>query len=317
MKSLFSKSLWQNFVCLVVSSAILTSGFSMASESQFASQPSTQPLTNSLADGADNSNVSVLEVEGHLKKVLNSELRSEENRARDAFRNPEEVIKFFEIKPSDHVLEVWPGNGWYSEILAPYLKAQGKLTAATFSLDNLNSKDKRHAFWSKISREYIESMSDHAVYGLVNFTEYQPPVKTQLAPDNSVDVALIIRSLHVWDEEGFLLSGLKDVYRALKPGGTLAIIQHRADSTSENTSTAVEGYLTESYVIKAAENAGFIFESSSEINANPKDTKDYLRGVYTLPPTLAMGAAERAKYLDIGESDRMTLKFVKRKSREQ
>ena len=246
-----------------------------------------------------------------LAEILQAPHRSEESRYRDDFRNPQDVFTFFDIKPTDTVLEVWPGNGWYSEILGPYLKDSGQLIAATFSTTNQNSDDKRKAFWSRVALEYREKVSDKSIYGDVIFTELDPPEALDVATPDSVDIALIIRSLHIWDENGDLLIGLKAVYDAVKPGGTLGVIQDRADSISDISSMAGEGYLAQDYVIAAAEKIGFEFVASTEINANPKDSKNYPRGVYTLPPTLAMGALDQELYLNIGESDRMTLKFRK------
>lgn len=248
-----------------------------------------------------------------VSPILLGDHRSKENKSRDDFRHPQKVIDFYEIKPSDTVLEVWPGNGWYSEILGPYLKEEGQLVAATFGIDNENSKDKRLAFWTKIAIEYREKMSDEALYGDVIFTEFEPPERLDVADVDSIDKALIIRSLHIWDEVGQMQQGLQSVFKALKPGGLLGIIQHRSTQLSDFSSSAPEGYLAENYVIQAAENAGFKLVESSDINSNPKDTKDYPKGVYTLPPTLAMGALDQDKYIAIGESDRMTLKFVKPK----
>lgn len=247
----------------------------------------------------------------NIEEILNGDHRSVEHKARDNFRHPADVIKFFNIKPSSTVLEVWPGNGWYSEILAPYLKDNGQLVAATFGLNNQNSDDKRLAFWSKIALEYREKMSDQALYGTVLFTEFEPPEQIDIAEVDSIDIAIIVRTLHIWDEVGQMQQGLESVHKALKPGGILGVIQHRSTQFSDFSSSAPEGYLAENYVIKAAENAGFKLVETSEINSNDADTKDYPKGVYTLPPTLAMGALDQDKYLAIGESDRMTLKFVK------
>lgn len=248
-----------------------------------------------------------------IAPILSGDHRSEENKARDAFRHPLKVIGFYDIKPSDTVLEVWPGNGWYSEILGPYLKDKGQLVAATFGINNENSKDKRLAYWTKIAIEYRDKMSDEELYGEVIFTEFEPPERLDVAEVDSIDKALIIRSLHIWDEVGQMQQGLQSVFKALKPGGILGVVQHRSTQISDFASSAPEGYLAESYVIQAAENAGFKLVESSDINANPKDTKDYPKGVYTLPPTLAMGALDQDKFIAIGESDRMTLKFVKPK----
>ncbi len=246
-----------------------------------------------------------------LDEIIKGKHRAEKNVARDQYRHPKQAIEFFGTKPTDHVLEMWPGTGWYSEILAPYVKGQGKFTAATFSVGNMSSEDKRDASWSKTALKYREKMSDKSLYGNVNFSEFDPPQMYRVAPDNSVDVAYLIRTMHIWDEQGILLKGLEAIYDALKPNGVLAVVQHRGNASMEIGSVAVEGYLDERYVIKVAEKAGFKLQAKSEINANLKDTKDHPKGVYTLLPTLAMGKKDKAKYLDIGESDRMTLKFIK------
>jgi predicted methyltransferase len=248
-----------------------------------------------------------------LEDIINGEHRSADNKSRDNFRHPQKTIEFFGTKPSDHVLEMWPGNGWYSEILAPYVKDNGKFTAVTFSVDNLNSDDKRASSWSKTALRYREKMSDKSLYGNVKFTEFEPPAQLKVAKPGSVDVAYIVRVMHIWDEQGILAQGLKSVHKALKPGGVLAVIQHRGDEVAGIGSSAVEGYLGEKYVIEAAKSAGFKLVASSDINANSKDTKNHPKGVYTLPPMLAMGAKDSDKYIEIGESDRMTLKFVKTK----
>ena len=249
-----------------------------------------------------------------LDDILESEHRSDKNVARDQFRHPKETIEFFGTKPTDHVLEMWPGTGWYSEILAPYVKDQGKYTAVTFAIDNMNSGIKRDAAWSKTALKYIDKMSDSSLYGDVSFKEFEPPQKYQCAEPGTIDVAYVVRTMHIWDEEGILLQGFESIWDALKPGGVLAVVQHRGQSTSSIGSTAVEGYMDERYVIDVAKKAGFVLAAKSEINANTKDLKNYPRGVYTLPPTLAMGKKDRKKYQTIGESDRMTLKFVKPQS---
>jgi len=246
-----------------------------------------------------------------LDEILASEHRSEKSSARDQYRNPKQTIEFFGTKPTDHVLEMWPGTGWYSEILAPYVKEQGKYTAATFSTDNITSDNKRDAFWSRTALKYKKKMSDKALYGDVVFTEFAPPQKYRCAEASSVDVAYVVRTMHIWDEEGILQQGIESIYDALKPGGVLAVVQHRGQASTSIGSVAVEGYLDERYVVEVAEKAGFQLVDTSEINANASDTKDYPKGVYALPPTLAMGKKDKARYLAIGESDRMTLKFVK------
>jgi predicted methyltransferase len=246
-----------------------------------------------------------------LDEILASTIRSDENKARDKARHPKETIEFFGTKPTDHVLEMWPGEGWYSEILAPYVKDKGKFSAVTFATGNLNSQDKREAFWSKNALTYIEKMSDKDIYGDVNFFEFEPPKLMDLKGIAPVDVAYIVRTLHIWDEFGAFAQGLQLIHDVLKPGGILAIVQHRGNAISQNASSAGEGYLDERYVIETAERNGFKLVERSEVNLNMKDTKDYPKGVYALPPVLAMGNTDREKYIAIGESDRMTLKFIK------
>lgn len=249
-----------------------------------------------------------------LDDIIDGKHRSEENKERDEYRHPAKVLEFFGTQPNQHVLEMWPGNGWYSEILAPYVKDKGKYTAVTFAVDNLNSDDRKAAFWSKTALKYREKMSDKAIYGNVAFGEFEPPRKVELTKNNSVDVAYVVRVMHIWDEEGMLSQGLSSIYEALKPGGILAVIQHKGDEIQGIGSAAGEGYLGQNYVIEASEKVGFKFVESSDVNANPKDTKNYPKGVYSLPPMLAMGAKNKDKYMDIGESDRMTLKFIKPRS---
>jgi len=247
----------------------------------------------------------------NLSTILKGEHRSEENKARDQFRHPQKVLEFFNVEPDDHVLEMWPGSGWYSEILAPYVKEKGVFSAATFATDNLNSEDKRDAFWSKIANKYREKMSDSDLYGDVHFSVFQNSKFEGNDLPAQVDVILIVRTLHVWDEMGQMQESLKNLFKILKPGGVLGIVQHRANSISDFASTAGEGYMDQRYVVNAAEQAGFKLTATSEINQNLRDTKDYPKGVYALPPMLAMGKLNKKKYLSIGESDRMTLKFVK------
>jgi predicted methyltransferase len=246
-----------------------------------------------------------------LDEILNSSHRSDENKSRDEARHPKETIEFFGTKPTDHVLEMWPGDGWYSEILAPYVKDKGHFSAVTFSTGNLNSSNKRDVSWSRNALSYKEKMSDVALYGKVDFFEFEPPKSFDLKDIKPVDVVYVIRNLHVWDEYGALNHAIQAIYTVLKPNGILAVVQHRGDAVSKNASSAAEGYLDERYVIEAIEKNGFELVSSSEINLNLNDTKDYPKGVYALPPVLAMGGTERDKYIGIGESDRMTLKFIK------
>ncbi len=246
-----------------------------------------------------------------LQHLAQSDQRSLENRARNKYRNPVQTLQFFGLQPTMSVLEVWPGHGWYTEILAPFLKQHGQLTLAQFRQNDGSLKDDRSIFWARVSQRLEQRIADHSDYfGHLTFVELDPPA-IYPAMSEQFDMVLSFRNAHIWNEEGHLANTLKTLFAALKPGGVLGMVEHRAGRLSDIASSAVEGYLDESYVIAAAELAGFELVASSEVNANPADTKNYPKGVYALPPTLAMGQQNKNIYMAIGESDRMTLKFIK------
>lgn len=247
-----------------------------------------------------------------LAEVLASPYRSAENKARDAFRHPQQTLQFFGLQPQHSVLEVWPARGWYTEILAPYLKEQGQLTIANFRLNDGTLEDEKKIFWARLANKLqqdIQKYPDH--FGKVQMMQFDPPALMQAGQVNQYDMVLSFRNSHIWNEAGYLLDVYRALFDMLKPGGTLGLVEHRSSRLSEIASKAGEGYLDEYYVIAVAQQAGFVLVERSEINANPKDSKDYPKGVYALPPTLAMGSQDKEKYLAIGESDRMTLKFIK------
>lgn len=246
-----------------------------------------------------------------LSRIVSAEHRSDKNKLRDQYRHPVATLRFFDIKPTDTVLEVWPGNGWYSEILAPFVKGSGQYIAASFATNKMNSDDRREAYWSQVSRKLKKKLADKSLYGNSKVVEFEPQNAIEGIADNSVDVAVLVRVLHVWDELGKVNLGLKNLHKKIKSGGTLAVVQHRATELSDNAALAKEGYLHQTYVIELMRSNGFELVATSEINANVKDTKDHPKGVYALPPTLAMGENNKAHYVEIGESDRMTLKFKK------
>jgi len=243
-------------------------------------------------------------VQERLDGVLAGAWRSAGNRARDAFRHPKETLEFFGVKPGDTVVEITPGAGWYTEILAPLQKGSGRYIGAI----PLDASSDYAAKGNARLREKLAGDAD--AYGEATLVEFDPKAPSFGAPE-SADVVLTFRNVHNWgDGAPAMFKGFFDV---LKPGGTLGVVDHRAAAGATAESVADSGYLPTDYVIGLATGAGFVLAGQSEINANPKDTKDHEKGVWTLPPSLALGDTDREKYLAIGESDRMTLKFVKPK----
>lgn len=242
-----------------------------------------------------------------LDTVLAGDQRSAVNRARDGYRHPAETLAFFGLKPDMTVVELWPGGGWYTEILAPYLRDSGKLYAAHFpaSSDVAYYSKGRAAFEAKLA-------ANPMVYDRVVVTELAPPTGLAIAPPGSADMVLTFRNVHNWlKPEGNELNVMKAAFNALKPGGVLGVVEHRAADGTSREQSLESGYVAQQLVIDAAQAAGFVIEQSSEINANPRDTHDHPKGVWTLPPSFALGEQDRDLYLDIGESDRMTLLFRK------
>lgn len=242
-----------------------------------------------------------------LRSAIASPGRTPANRARDVWRHPEATLRFFEIEPSDHVLELWPGTGWYTEILAPLLAANGKL-----SVTNLDPNGPEDQPSTRGAREFASKLAaDPASFGAVEVIQIAPPEKLDLGADASYDLVLTFRNNHNWINAGFHDAVYREAFRVLKPGGSLGVVQHRANEGVDAIASAKTGYVPESFIVAAAQRAGFELAGRSEINANPKDTKDHPEGVWTLPPVYRLGDRDRAKYEAIGESDRMTLRFVK------
>lgn len=248
------------------------------------------------------------DVDAQLDKILAGDHREAANAARDKYRHPKETLTFFGVQPDMTVVEIWPSGGWWTEILAPLLKDKGKYYAAYFPTEWKNTPDymkqREKAFDAKLAEK-------PALYGKVVKTKILAPDFVELAPKGSADMVLTFRNVHNWAKAGNAEAMFKAFYDALKPGGVLGVKDHRAKPGTPFEQQIATGYLTEDYVIATAEKAGFKLAGKSEANANPKDTKDHEKGVWTLPPTLALGDKDREKYLAIGESDRMTLKFVK------
>ena len=238
--------------------------------------------------------------------------RSGANKARDRYRHPKETLAFFGLRPEMTVVEIWPGGGWYTEVLAPVLHERGKLYVAQYGskppfpyqqreMDTLAAK-------LRANPDLYRAVTPTALNFFTN--------ELTIAPPGSVDLVLTFRNVHNWFEEGYgppnaAQLAFKAMFTALKPGGMLGVVDHRWPDPATEDPGAKSGYISEKRVIELAEGAGFELAGRSDVNRNPLDTHDYPEGVWTLPPDLALGERDRDKYLAIGESDRFTLKFVK------
>ncbi len=242
-----------------------------------------------------------------LEKTLAGDHRSAVNRARDAYRHPMETLTFFGLRQDMTVMEVWPGGGgWYTEVLAPVLRDHGRYIAASWDTktDSKYTLDNLKAYADKLA-------SRPDLYGKATVTALQHPNELKPVPDGSVDMVLTFRNLHNWMSREAAEPMLAAMFRALKPGGILGMVEHRASDSVLQDPRAKSGYVREDYAIALAGAAGFELIGRSNVNANPKDTKDYPEGVWSLPPTFREGDANRARYAAIGESDRFTLRFRK------
>jgi len=239
-----------------------------------------------------------------LKAAIAGSHRSAANVARDNARHPYATLTFFGIAPTMTVVELIPQGGWYTEILAPYLRDKGVLIGAGEAIKPENRYGTM--FMKKLN-------SNAAVFDKVQIGVFEPPLTYAIAPAGSVDMVLTFRNVHNWVALGDdkLAVMLKSIYTVLKPGGVFGVVEHRLPASMPQDAKASSGYMHQAYVIKLVESAGFKLAASSEINANPKDKANHKRGVWSLPPVLADKEGDRDAYLAIGESDRMTLKFVK------
>jgi predicted methyltransferase len=241
-----------------------------------------------------------------LDTILAGQHRSAENRARDGARHPKDTLLFFGLRPEMTVLEIWPDpGGWYTEIIAPLVREEGKYYASIIGGDpaSQNITNRITTFRKKLA-------GNPALYDKVEVTTFAPGA-ADIAPPGSLDMVLTFRNIHNWMARGWAPEAFQKMYQALKPGGVLGVVEHRGDPSKPQDPQAKTGYVTEQYAIDLAQAAGFKLVAKSEINANPKDTKDYEQGVWTLPPVFRLGEKDREKYAAIGESDRFTLKFVK------
>lgn len=241
---------------------------------------------------------------GQYAEVLKGTWRAPENVARDGYRHPQQSLQFFGLGPKQTVIEITPGNGWYSELLAPLLKDHGQYVAAVQAPTVSDYARKNE---EKLKAKFAANPAQYAKAQVVEFDPKAPV----FGKPGSADTVLTFRNVHNWVLADSASTTFEAFFKVLKPGGVLGVVDHRAKDGASLDDIKHSGYLTTRYVVKLATDAGFKLEGQSEINANPKDTKDYPEGVWTLPPTLTLGEKDKAKYLAIGESDRMTLRFVK------
>lgn len=244
-----------------------------------------------------------------LRAAVDQPVRPPEERARDAHRHPAETLAFFGLRDDMNVVEVDPGGGWYTAILAPYLRDKGTLTVT--SGDPAGPPEAEGTIVAK--RLADRFARDPAVFGKVRVVVEPARGDFSLGPDGSADAVLLFRNIHNWIAAGQAGPALARSFRVLKKGGVFAVEAHRAAPGSPTAPKEIEktGYVPEAEVIRVVEAAGFRLDGRSEVNANPRDTRDHPEGVWTLPPTFALKDQDRAKYAAIGESDRMTLRFVK------
>lgn len=242
-----------------------------------------------------------------MQAVLASDHRSDAHRARDRYRNPFETLDAFGLHDHMTVVEVWPGSdGWYAEILAPLLKGSGRYVAASYDPETETSFDatpSQQKFLALLDAS--PDLYDETVVTGISQTTFD------LGPPESADLVLFFRLVHVFAKNDALTGLLTAIHKVLKPGGALGIVEHRADPTAPIDPKGLNGYYNEILCIEQCESAGFTLADSFEINANPLDTKDHPKGVWSLPPWMWGGDEDRDKYLAIGESDRMTLRFTK------
>ncbi len=242
-----------------------------------------------------------------LDKVLAGNHRSDANRARDKYRHPKETLEFFGLRQDMAVMEVSPGGGgWYTEILAPTLRDHGRYIAASFDPNSTSEYVKKN---SKLFADKLAKNPE--LYDRAEVTALQAPNALKPVPDGSVDMVVTFRNIHGWMGNDAADAMFKAMYAALKPGGILGVVEHRAKADKPQDPKAESGYVREDHAIALIEKAGFKLVGKSEVNANPKDTADHPNGVWSLPPTLDGGDVDRDKFLAIGESDRFTLRFRK------
>ncbi|TWI13410.1 class I SAM-dependent methyltransferase [Aerolutibacter ruishenii] len=245
-----------------------------------------------------------------LEAAIAGAWRDPANVARDAYRHPAQTLRFFGVTPSSRVIEITPGGGWYTEILAPYLRERGHLVAALAVAGPAQSEGTRNYLAKGNANFRAKLAADPSRYDTVEVREFSVPQPT-LGADGSADVVLTFRNVHNWTGWGSDQAMFDAFFRVLKPGGVLGVVDHRARPGTSIEAMKKSGYLTEAHVLELAQRAGFVLEERSEVNANPRDSADYPNGVWTLPPSNRHDPEDAQMYRSIGESDRMTLRFRK------
>ena len=240
-----------------------------------------------------------------LDLILAGNQRPAADRSRDPYRHPKDTLLFFGIRPRTRVLEIWPESGWYTAIIAPLVQAKGRYIAGVMA------PDPGSRFLTARGADYRRLLSSRpGAYGAVKVATF-PLDGADAVPPGSVDMVLSFRNLHEWMALGHAQQALATIYRALAPGGVFGVVDNRGDPAVPQDPMAKNGYVGQDYAIRLIEAAGFRLVATSEVNANPKDTKNYPCGVWALPPDYRLGNIDRARYEAIGESDRFTLKFIK------
>ncbi len=257
-----------------------------------------------IALAADDSNGATTAM---LDEVIGAPHRSDENRARDRYRHPKETLMFFGLRPDMTVVEISPAAGWYTEIIAPILSKQGKYYGAVPALgaEAPEAMKRRDLAYREMLR------ADKSLYSTASVITFDP-ARPVFAPAGTADLVVTFRNVHNWAKAGNAEAMFRGFFDALKPGGVLGVVEHRARPGTSLEKQVASGYMTEDYVIDQAQRAGFRLVARSDVNNNPRDTTDHPGGVWNLPPNLrGVPEQDKPRYLAIGESDRMTLKFLK------
>ena len=256
------------------------------------------------------------QIVARVQAVLAADHRSEDNRARDRFRHPAETLAFFGWQPHMAIAEIWPAGGWYTEILAPLTRVQGRYFAAGFAM----TADRTPQWRKDYQKQFAEKLeASPELYDHIVMTGLAIPERPTFAPPGSLDMVLTFRNVHNWVNGDYAADMFAAMFRALKSDGVLGLVEHRAEPGTARELVPDQGYMTEAHVIDLATQAGFVLEAKSEINANPDDSRDHPAGVWSLPPSYrgcrGMDAAEQQaciqRFRPIGESDRMTLRLRK------